>query len=737
MKSGESTFLRLVESRVVFFDGAMGTALHAADLTLADYRDLENCCEILTVSRPDVIEAIHRSFLEVGCDVVETNTFGANRIVLAEFDLQKQAYELNVEAARIARRACDAVQTPDRPRFVAGSMGPGTRLISLRQTDYDTMLASYAEQACGLIDGGVDVLVIETCQDILQAKTAVQAVREAFSKTGRQLPLMVSVTMETTGTMLVGADIASALVTLDAYPEIDVIGLNCATGPQEMSEHIRYLARNCTRKISVMPNAGLPQVRDGKTHFPLTPEELARWLKEFVEVDGVNIVGGCCGTTPTHLKAVIDAIGDRPPMPRTPEFEPATSSLYQAQPHRQQNSFLIVGERCNTNGSKRFREMMLAGDVEGCVSLGIEQVREEGAHILDICVDYVGRDGAPDMRTLIDRMAREVTVPLMLDSTQVDVLEAGLKLAPGKCVINSVNLEDGEEKLARVAGLARRYGAALVALTIDEDPVEAMGKTAARKLEIAARLHDLLTRKHGVPESDIFFDCLTFPITTGSESDRRLGLETLDGIEAVMTRFPKCQSILGVSNVSFGLVPAARVVLNSVFLDEARKRGLTAAIVHPGKIVPRNKVSDERWNAALDLIYDRRENGDPLERFIGLFDAGERIGEREKIDDLPIEQRLERRIVDGARQGIEADLDEAMEKYPPLEIINTFLLNGMKVVGDLFGSGQMQLPFVLKSAETMKAAVAHLEPRMDKLAGSTRGSIVLATVRGDVHDIGK
>ncbi len=733
----DSPFLKLLDQRVVFFDGAMGTSLHAADLPLSDYRDLENCSEVLNLSRPDVIEQIHRTFLEVGCDVVETNTFGGTRIVLSEFDLQDQAYEINVAAARIARRACDAVQTPDRPRFVAGSMGPGTKLISLRQIDYDTMLRSYEEQARGLLDGGVDLLLIETCQDILQAKTVVQAVREAFDRVGRRVPLMVSVTMETTGTMLVGADVAGALVTLEAFPEIDVIGLNCATGPQEMSEHIRYLARTCPRKLSVMPNAGLPQIRDGQTHFPLTPDELARWLREFVEVDGVNIVGGCCGTTPAHLKAVIEAIGDRAPTPRNPEFEPASSSLYQAQPHRQENSFLIVGERCNTNGSKKFREMMLAGDTEGCVTLGIEQVREEGAHVLDVCVDYVGRDGAPDMHTLIDRMAREVTVPLMLDSTQIDVLEAGLKLAPGKCLINSVNLEDGEEKLARIAALARRYGAGLVALTIDEDPQEAMGKTAARKLEIATRLHDLLTKKHGIPEADIFFDCLTFPITTGAESDRRLGLETLDGIEAIMTRFPRCQSILGVSNISFGLLPPARVVLNSAFLDEARKRGLTAAIVHPGKIVPRNKVSDERWNAAQDLIYSRREQGDPLEHFIGLFDAGEKIGEREKIDDLPIEQRLERRIVDGARQGLEADLDEAMTKYPPLEIINTFLLNGMKVVGELFGSGQMQLPFVLKSAETMKAAVAHLEPSMDKVEGSTKGSIVLATVRGDVHDIGK
>ena len=736
MPEAESLFLRRLEEQVLVFDGAMGTSIHAQDLPLSDYRGLENCSEILNETRPDVIEQIHCSFFEVGCDAVETNTFGANRIVLGEYGLADRAYDINVQAARIARRAAEACSSPEHPRFVAGSIGPGTQLVSLRQTTYDTLLEGYVEQVRGLLDGGVDVLLIETCQDILQTKAAIHAARLAFEHCGRRVPLMCHVTMETTGTMLLGSDMAAALTTIEAFPEVDVIGLNCATGPQEMSEHVRYLAAHCRRRISVMPNAGLPQLVDGRPFFPLTPDELARWVREFVETDGVNIVGGCCGTTPTHLAAIVKAVGRRPPTPRSVTHEPAVSSLYQSMPMRQEKSFLIVGERCNTNGSRKFKRLLIEGDIEGLVATAVEQVNE-GAHVLDVCVDCVGRDGAPDMHKLIDRYARDVTIPLMLDSTQPDVIEAGLKLAGGKCLVNSVNLEDGEEKVARIARLLRQYGAAVVALTIDDHPQEAMAKTAERKLAVARRLHDLLTGRCGIPEEDIFFDCLTFPITTGNEDDRRLGLETLDGVEAVMRALPGCQSILGVSNVSFGLQPAARVVLNSVFLAEACKRGLTAAIVHPSKILPRNQISAERWDAALDLIHDRREQGDPLERFIGLFEEGEQIGEKVSIADLPVEERLRQRIIDGQRHGLTEDLDAALAQYAPLDIVNRFLLDGMKEVGKLFGSGRMQLPFVLKSAETMKAAVAHLEPHLGKTGGMERGSIVLATVRGDVHDIGR
>ena len=729
-------FLESLERRAVVLDGAMGTSVHALDLPLAEYRDCENCTEILTLTRPDLIAAIHRSFLEVGCDAVETNTFGANRIVLSEFDLAPQAYRLNVSAAEIAVDVARKFSTADRPRFVAGSIGPGTRLVTLRQVDYDTLLESYNEQARGLLDGGVDIIVIETCQDILQAKTAVHAVRKAFDECKRRVPLVVQVTMETTGTMLVGTDIAAALTTLEAFAEVDVIGLNCATGPQEMSEHVRHLSRYSSKPISVMPNAGLPQLVAGHAQFPLTPEEMARWLREFVEKDGVRLVGGCCGTTPEHLAAVVEALRDVQPAPRQPAGEPAISSLYQSVSSRQDNSFLIVGERCNTNGSRKFKRLLSEGDIEALVETAVEQVRE-GSHVLDVCVDYVGRDGVADMHKVIDRFARDVTAPLMLDSTEAPVIEAGLKLAPGKCIVNSVNLEEGEKKLDTICPMLRQYGAAVVALTIDEDPAEAMAKTVDRKLSIATRLHELLTVKHGIREEDIFFDLLTFPITTGNRDDRRLALETLDGIEQVSKRLPRCQYILGVSNVSFGLAPAARAVLNSAFLHEARQRGLSAAIVHASKILPRNRISDERWNAALDLIYDRGSDGEALEKYIGLFEDGEKLADKVEIAALPIEQRLTRRIVDGAKLGLEGDLDHALQSYSPLEIVNRFLLDGMKEVGELFGSGQMQLPFVLKSAEAMKAAVAHLEPHMDKVAGASRGKVVLATVRGDVHDIGK
>jgi 5-methyltetrahydrofolate--homocysteine methyltransferase len=731
--------LQLARRRVVVIDGAMGTAVYARDLCVdQDYRGCENCPEIITETRPEVIEDIHASFLDVGVDAIETNTFGANKIVLAEFDLADRTHALNLQSAEIARRAADRFATPDRPRFVLGSMGPGTKLPTLGHTTFDILEDSYAEQARGLLDGGVDGLIIETCQDILQAKAAVCAATRAMHERSRQVPLIVQVTIEVTGTMLVGTEIGAALVALEAYPQVQVIGLNCATGPQEMSEHVRHLGRHCTRLISVVPNAGLPQLVEGKTHYALTPAELAKWLKTFVAEDGVNIVGGCCGTTPEHLAAVVEAVRDVTPKARAALSQPSASSIYQPVTLRQDNSFLIVGERSNTNGSKKFRDLLLAGDIDGLVEVGRAQVRE-GAHVLDVCVDYVGRDGVGDMDRIVSRYAQDVTAPLMIDSTEPPVLEAGLKRAGGKCIVNSVNLEDGEAKLATVCPLLRKYGAAVVALTIDEDPVEAMAKTADRKIEIAKRLHGLLTGKYGIRESDILFDCLTFPITTGSEADRRLGLETLDGIERIAKALPACGTILGLSNVSFGLAPAARAVLNSVFLHEARARGLTAAIVHASKILPQGKISEERWNAALDLIYDRRRDGfDPLQHFIGLFAEGEKVGEKKaSLADLPIEERLKRRIIDGERIGLDADLDEAMKQYAPLEIINTFLLDGMKVVGELFGAGKMQLPFVLSSAETMKAAVAHLEPHMERVEGDTKGSIILATVKGDVHDIGK
>lgn len=734
----EYPLLKLMRERVLVIDGAMGTSIHARSLSLADdFRGHENCSEILNESRPDVIEDIHHSFLCLGADAVETNTFGANRIVLAEFGMAERTYALNKLGAEIARRAADLHAGPDHPRFVLGSIGPGTKLPSLGHTTFDILEESYAEQARGLLDGGVDAFIIETCQDLLQTKAAICGVDRAMHERARPLPIIAQVTIEATGTMLVGSEIGAALVVLESYPQVQVIGLNCATGPQEMAEHVRYLSHHCPRYLSVVPNAGLPSVVDGKTHYALTPAELARWMKEFVAEDGVNLVGGCCGTTPDHLAAVIEAVRGLSPRERHPHAPPSVASLYQPVPLRQDNSFLIIGERSNTNGSRKFKRLLEEGDLDGIVEVGREQIRE-GAHVLDLCIDAVGRDGPADMDAIAARYVKDVSAPLMLDSTEAAVLEAGLKRAGGKCIVNSVNLEDGEKRLDVVGPLLRRHGAAVVALTIDEDPAEAMAKTAARKLAIARRLHDLLTRRHGIPEHDILFDCLTFPVTTGNEADRRLALETIEGVRLIMQEFPRCGTVLGVSNVSFGLAPAARVVLNSVFLHEARMRGLTAAIVHASKILPENRISPEKWKAALDLIYDHRRVGfDPLHAFIHLFEGAEEGEDREQIANLPIQRRLRQRIIDGNRIGLPEDLDEALARFNALDIINLFLLDGMKVVGDLFGAGKMQLPFVLSSAETMKAAVAYLEPHLERVAGETRGTIVLATVRGDVHDIGK
>ncbi len=723
--------------RVLVFDGAMGTSAHTYDLPLSDYDDHENCIDVLVRTRPDVVAEIHRSFLEVGCDAVGTNTFGANKLVLGEFGISEETRPLNRAAAEIARAECEAFSTTDKPRFVLGSLGPGTRLPSLRQTDWDTLVDSYTEQCRGLLDGGTDAFLVETCQDILQAKAAIVACTDAMAECGKRIPIFCTFTIETTGTMLVGTEVAAAITALEAYDAVQVIGLNCATGPQEMSAHVRELAHSSERMLMVQPNAGLPQLVDGQPHYSLTPEDFAKWLREFVEVDGVNAVGGCCGTTPEHLKALVDAIGTREPKIRKPKREPAVSSIYQSVPLRQDNSFLIVGERSNTNGSRKFKRLLIEGDLDQLVAVGREQV-SEGAHVLDVCVDYVGRDGVADMRSIVSRYAQDVTVPLMLDSTEAEVLEAGLKLAGGKCIVNSINLEDGEAKLERVCPMLRRYGAAVVALTIDEHPEEAMAKTCDRKLVIARRLYDLCVNKHGISPRNIFFDTLTFPITTGNQDDRRLALETLDGIEHIAREMPECGLILGVSNVSFGLDPAARAVLNSVFLHEATRRGLTAAIVHASKILPRTRISDQRWDAALDLVYDRHHDGrDPLTHFMSLFTDGEDISTRKDVAKLSVEERLKHRIIHGDRTGIEDDLTQALTTYKPLTIVNDILLDGMKTVGDLFGAGKMQLPFVLQSAETMKSAVGFLEPFMDRLDDTSRGSMVLATVRGDVHDIGK
>ena len=738
-----SLLKREAERRVIVLDGAMGTSIHKCDCDLErDYLNKENCTEILVRTRPDVIQGIHESFFEAGADGVETDTFGANKLVFAEFDLVDETYALNKEAAEIARAACEKHSTKDKPRFAIGSIGPGTKLLTLGHTDWDTMIESYAEQVRGLIDGGVDALLIETCQDILQVKCAVNACLKALHEKGKthdDIPIMVNVTIETTGTMLVGTEISAAAEALRMFP-IWSLGLNCATGPTEMTEHVRWLGKHWKNRVACVPNAGLPVLVEGRTEYPLGPKPFADALAKFVKEDGVSIVGGCCGTTPEHIKALSDALrGVEPASIEKKEPPRGSSSIYSAVEYEQDNSFLIVGERTNTNGSRRFKRLLNEEDWDGLVSMAKEQVRD-GSHVIDVCVDFVGRDGVSDMNEVVQRFAQQVTAPLMIDSTEIPVMEEGLKRAGGKCIINSMNLEDGEEKLGRICRLAKTYGAAVVAGTIDEDPKEAMGKTAERKVSIAKRITDLAVNTHGLDPEDILFDPLVLPITTGNDDDRRLALETIEGIRRIHTEIPSVKTVIGLSNVSFGLKPAARAVLNSVFLHECREAGLTGAIVHASKILPKNKIDDEKWEAALQLIYDRRREGyDPLLKFIELFPEGdEAVEEQEKLEDLPVEERLQRHIIDGELRDLTKSLDEAMETHEPLDIINNHLLAGMKVVGELFGKGEMQLPFVLQSAQTMKAAVAHLEPHMPKVEGGKKKSkMILATVQGDVHDIGK
>ncbi|MGW2260142.1 methionine synthase [Streptomyces sp. NPDC001780] len=728
-------------TRVVVADGAMGTMLQAQDPTLADFQDLEGCNEILNVTRPDIVRSVHEEYFAVGVDCVETNTFGANFAALGEYDIPERVFELSEAGARIAREAADeATATTGQQRWVLGSMGPGTKLPTLGHAPYTTLRDAYQQNAEGMIAGGADALLVETTQDLLQTKAAVLGARRALAATGANLPVICSVTVETTGTMLLGSEIGAALTALEPLG-IDMIGLNCATGPAEMSEHLRYLARHSRIPLSCMPNAGLPVLGKDGAHYPLTPGELADAQETFVREYGLSLVGGCCGTTPEHLRQVVERVRGAATTERTPRPEPGAASLYQSVPFRQDTSYLAIGERTNANGSKKFREAMLAGRWDDCVELAREQIRE-GAHLLDLCVDYVGRDGVADMEELAGRFATASTLPIVLDSTEVDVIRAGLEKLGGRAVINSVNYEDGdgpESRFAKVTELAREHGAALIALTIDE---EGQARTPEKKVEIAERLIDDLTGNWGIHESDILIDTLTFTICTGQEESRKDGVATIEAIRELKRRHPEVQTTLGLSNISFGLNPAARIVLNSVFLDECVKAGLDSAIVHASKILPIARFSEEEVRTALDLIYDRRAEGyDPLQKLMELFEGATakslKAGKAEELAALPLDERLQRRIIDGERNGLEADLDEALLTRPALDIVNDTLLEGMKVVGELFGSGQMQLPFVLQSAEVMKTAVAHLEPHMEKSDDEGKGTIVLATVRGDVHDIGK
>jgi 5-methyltetrahydrofolate--homocysteine methyltransferase len=737
---------RTLSDRVVIADGAMGTMLQAANPSLADFENHEGCNEVLNVSRPDIVRSVHNEYLAAGVDAIETNTFGANWSNLADYGIEDRIYELAFAGGKIAREAADAFSTPEKPRFVLGSLGPGTKLPSLGHTTYENLKIAYYTAAKGLADSGCDALLVETSQDLLQVKAAVNGCRQAITEATHDIVLIAQVTVETTGTMLMGSEIGAALNALEPMG-IDIIGLNCATGPAEMSEHLRYLSKNANIAISVMPNAGLPQLGPNGATYPLAPAELAAALDGFVTDYGISLVGGCCGTTPAHMASVVAKLEKRKSVKRSSSIDPGASSLYQYVPFRQDQTYLAIGERTNANGSRAFRDALLAEDWEKCVEIARDQIRD-GAHMLDLSVDYVGRDGAADMSQIASRFATASTLPIVLDSTEPAVLKAGLEHLGGRCVINSVNYEDGDgptSRFAKIMPLVKEHGASVVALTIDE---EGQARDAEWKLRVARRLINDLHDNWGMNIGDILIDCLTFPIATGQEETRKDGIETIEAIKRLKSEFPDVQTTLGVSNVSFGLNPAARVVLNSVFLHECVQAGLDSAIVHPSKITPMARIEERQKQVALDLVYDRRTfdgdecTYDPLQEFLQLFDGVElatsKNARAEALAALPLFDRLQRRIIDGEKVGLEDDLKSAMAQgTPPLEIINSHLLEGMKVVGELFGKGEMQLPFVLQSAEVMKTAVALLEPFMEKTGDEGRGTMLLATVRGDVHDIGK
>ncbi len=746
------------ERPTLIFDGAMGTNLQSQNLTAEDFGGAayEGCNEYLVITKPEAVAKVHRDFLAAGADVIETDSFGSSPLVLAEYDLADRAYELSRKAAELARSCADEFTTPEKPRFVAGSIGPGTKLPTLGHITYDELKASFMVQAEGLYDGGADLFIVETCQDVLQIKAALSAFEAVFAKKGSRLPLMVSVTMEIQGTMLVGTDISGVLAILEPFP-IDILGLNCATGPNLMTPHIKYLSENSPFPISCIPNAGLPENIGGRAHYKMTPLEFKTSMSEFIAEYGVQIVGGCCGTRPDHIKALADAVEQTPLKERSVRknavgeirsplsYTPAAASIYSAQTYQQDNSFLIVGERLNASGSRKVRKLLNEDDWDGLLAIAKSQVKE-GAHMLDVNVDYVGRDGERDMRELVSRLVKHTTLPLMLDSTEWTKMEAGLKVAGGKCLLNSTNYEDGEERFFKVLQLAKEYGAGVVIGCIDE---EGMARTAQKKFAIAQRAYqDVL--KFGIPPHEIFYDTLALPISTGIEEDRENAKATIEAIRLIRENLPGVHFMLGVSNISFGLSPAARITLNSVFLNEAMKAGMDGAIVSAAKILPLAKITEEHQQICQDLIYDNRKfEGDiciydPLGKLTTVFQGVSTKDTRSSatLADLPIEERLKQHIIDGERIGLEDALKVALDAgHKALEIVNTFLLDGMKVVGELFGSGQMQLPFVLQSAETMKSAVAFLEPYMEKVEGEDedrgKGKFLIATVKGDVHDIGK
>ncbi|HLP16130.1 MAG TPA: methionine synthase [Bacteroidota bacterium] len=735
------SFLETLNEKIIVFDGAMGTNIQTQHLTADDFggEQYNGCNEYLLITKPSAIEKVHADFLTAGVDVIETDSFGSAPIVLAEYILQDRAYELNVKSAQLAKKVARDFSKPGHVRYVAGSIGPTTKLPSLGHISFKEMSASYYLQVSGLIDGGVDLLMVETCQDILQTKACLSAVFQCFRDKKVKLPVVASVTIEQTGTMLMGTEVAAALTALEPF-DISVIGMNCATGPKEMSENIRYLCSNSPIPVSCIPNAGLPENVGGHAHYHLSPEDFSGYLKHFVKDLGVSVVGGCCGTRPEHLRALVESVGTLSPRKRTVEFTPSASCMYSTSPFYVNPAPVIVGERANANGSKKFRELLQAEDYDSIVNIGKEQVKE-GAHILDLCVAYVGRDEVRDMHEAAFRYNTQVALPVMIDSTETPVIEEALQLFAGKCIVNSVNMEDGEERINSIVPLCKRYGAAVVALTIDE---AGMAKTAEKKAAIASRIYDLVIGTYGLKPHDLIFDTLTFTLGSGEEEFRKAGIETIEGIRLIKKKFPEVKTLLGVSNISFGLGAHMRHVLNSVFLHYAIEAGLDMAIVNAQKILPLYKIDEKGRELCRQLIFDERKfDGDrcvfdPLRELMAHYaDKKHALKEEKKERAGTIEEILKSRIVDGDKQGLNEDLETALKTYTPLDIINTILLDGMKVVGDLFGRGEMQLPFVLQSAEVMKTAVAYLEQYMEKSETTSKGSMVLATVKGDVHDIGK
>lgn len=730
-------FIQCLSERVLLCDGATGTQLQKYPLDLdRDFLGLENCSEILTLTRPDVITDIHRAYLQAGADCIEANTFGANKIVLGEFGIADKTYELNITAAKLARQIAQEFSTMNQPRFVIGSIGPGTKLPSLGQITYDELVDSYAEQVRGLLEGQVDLLLLETHQDLLTIKACLQGCRIAKEeRRDTETPIFVQLTLDQHGNTLIGADMPCVVATLAAM-DIDGLGLNCGLGPHEMAEHVHYLSDHWDGFISVMPNAGLPQFMNGQAVYQLSPDQLAQWQHQFVDEMGVNLIGGCCGTSPAHIAALrkmLDARSNKTPITRHPAFEPAISSSFTAVSLRQENAVLSIGERTNANGSKQFRELLCADNIDGMIALAKEQ-EKEGSHALDICTAYVGRPESQDMVTYLSTLRNQVTLPLMIDSTDPHVIESALKLLGGKSVINSIHFESGEEKARSILKLAKQFGAAVVGLTIDE---HGMAKTVEDKIKIAHRLYDLAVNQYNLPAHDLFFDPLTFTVCTGQDSDREHAIHTLQAVEQMAKQFPATQISLGISNVSFGLKPTARRILNSVFLHHAQEVGLTAAIIHGSKMIPLHQIPKIQLQAAQNLLFNRWKDGqDPLLHFIQLFSeptSTPLVSEKK----LSIEDQLKQHIIEGSKKNLEQTLEQALHIHSPLEIINHYLLDGMKTVGELFSQGQTQLPFVLQSAETMKTAVAFLEKIMPNEKATTKGTMILATVKGDVHDIGK